>query len=222
VKKLIFVNILFVKMNLNQYPSTLLENAVNEFSKLPGIGRKTALRLVLFLLRQDLDEVEMFGNAIISLKKEIKYCCVCHNISDTDICHICSNKSRDKQTVCVVENIKDVMSVENTQQFRGLYHVLGGIISPMDGIGPTDLEIESLVERVKIGDIKEVILALSTTMEGDTTNFYIFRKLAPYNIKITTIARGVSIGDELEYADEVTLGRSILNRTDFTDSFKNK
>lgn len=207
-------------MNLNQYPSTLLENAISEFSKLPGIGRKTALRLVLYLLRQDIEDVEKFGNSIISLKKEIKYCKVCHNISDTEICHICSNTSRDSKTICVVENIKDVMSVENTQQFRGLYHVLGGIISPMDGIGPNNLEIESLVERVKTGDIKEVIMALSTTMEGDTTIFYIFRKLSPYNIKITTIARGVSIGDELEYADEITLGRSILNRTEFTDSFK--
>ena len=207
-------------MNLNQYPSTLLENAISEFSKLPGIGRKTALRLVLYMLRQDVEEVEKFGNSIISLKKEIKYCKLCHNISDTEICHICSNPSRDSETICVVENIKDVMSVENTHQFRGLYHVLGGIISPMDGIGPNNLEIESLVERVKTGDIKEVIMALSTTMEGDTTIFYIFRKLSPYNIKITTIARGVSIGDELEYADEITLGRSILNRTEFTDSFK--
>ncbi len=207
-------------MSLNQYPSTLLENAVQEFSKLPGIGRKTALRLVLYLLRQDVDDVEAFGNAIISLKKEIKYCRVCHNISDTEVCHICNNQSRDSSTICIVENIKDVMAVENTQQFRGLYHVLGGIISPMDGIGPNDLEIESLVERVKAGNIREIILALSTTMEGDTTNFYIFRKLAAYDAKITTIARGVSIGDELEYADEVTLGRSILNRTNFTDSFK--
>jgi recombination protein RecR len=208
-------------MSLNQYPSILLENAVNEFAKLPGIGRKTALRLVLHLLRREEEDVDLFGNTIISLRKDVKYCRVCHNISDTDVCQICSNTSRDKETICVVENIKDVMSVENTQQFRGLYHVLGGIISPMDGIGPNDLEIESLVERVGKGGIKEVILALSTTMEGDTTNFYIFRKLATYDVKITTIARGVSIGDELEYADEITLGRSILNRTNFTDSFKN-
>jgi len=207
-------------MSLNQFPSTLLENAVNEFAKLPGVGRKTALRLALFLLRQDADAVEVFGNAMITLKREVKYCRVCHNISDTEICQICSTPSRDSQTVCVVENIRDVMAVENTQQFKGLYHVLGGIISPMDGIGPNDLQIESLVERAKSGNIQEVILALSATMEGDTTNFYIFRKLAPYNIKITTIARGVSIGDELEYTDEVTLGRSILNRTNFTDSFK--
>lgn len=203
-----------------QYSSSLLENAVNEFAKLPGIGRKTALRLVLYLLKQSENEVDAFGNAMIRLRKEIVYCKVCHNISDTEVCHICSNQSRDSLTVCVVENIKDVMFIENTQQFKGLYHVLGGIISPMDGIGPADLEIESLVNRVKTGDVKEVILALSTTMEGDTTNFYIFRKLAPTNIKITTIARGIAIGDEIEYADEVTLGRSILNRVEFTNSFK--
>ena len=203
-----------------QYSSSLLENAVNEFAKLPGIGRKTALRLVLYLLKQSENEVDAFGNAMIRLRKEIVYCRVCHNISDTEVCHICSNQSRDSLTVCVVENIKDVMFIENTQQFKGLYHVLGGIISPMDGIGPADLEIESLVNRVKTGDVKEGILALSTTMEGDTTNFYIFRKLAPTNIKITTIARGIAIGDEIEYADEVTLGRSILNRVEFTNSFK--
>jgi len=198
----------------------LLENAVNEFAKLPGIGRKTALRLVLHLLKQSEHEVEVFGNSFIQLRKEIIYCKVCHNISDTEVCRICGNPSRDHETVCVVENIKDVMTIENTQQFRGLYHVLGGIISPMDGIGPSDLEIESLILRATSEGIKEVILALSTTMEGDTTNFYIFRKLAPLNVKITTIARGIAIGDELEYADEVTLGRSILNRVEFTNSFK--
>jgi len=198
----------------------LLENAVNEFAKLPGIGRKTALRLVLHLLKQSEHEVEVFGNSFIQLRKEIIYCKVCHNISDTEVCRICGNPSRDHETVCVVENIKDVMTIENTQQFRGLYHVLGGIISPMDGIGPSDLEIESLILRATNEGIKEVILALSTTMEGDTTNFYIFRKLAPLNVKITTIARGIAIGDELEYADEVTLGRSILNRVEFTNSFK--
>jgi len=203
-----------------QFSSGLLENAVHEFSKLPGIGRKTALRLALHLLKQPDNEVETFGNALINLRKHIVYCRVCHNISDTEICNICSNPSRDNETVCVVENINDVMSIENTQQFRGLYHVLGGIISPMDGVGPSDLEIESLLKRVQNNGIKEVILALSTTMEGDTTNFYIFRKLAPFNIKVTTIARGISIGDELEYADEVTLGRSILNRVEFTNSFK--
>ncbi len=202
------------------FSSTLLENAVNEFAKLPGIGRKTALRLVLHLLKQSEGEVDLFGNTFIRLRKEIVYCKVCHNISDTEICHICANPGRDSKTVCVVENIKDVMSVENTQQYKGLYHVLGGIISPMDGVGPNDLEIESLVKRVQDEDIKEVILALSTTMEGDTTNFYIFRKLSSLGVKITTIARGIAIGDELEYADEVTLGRSIVNRVEFTNSFK--
>ncbi len=209
-------------MIVQQYPSALLENAVNEFAKLPGIGRKTALRLVLHLLKQDEPDVELFGNSIIKLKKEAKHCRCCHNISDTDVCDICVNPSRDKSIICVVETIKDVMSIENTQQFKGLYHVLGGIISPMDGIGPTDLEIDSLVQRVKTENIKEVILALSPTMEGDTTNFYIFKKLAPENIKITTIARGIAIGDELEYADEITLGRSIINRVSFTDSFPGK
>ncbi len=199
-----------------QYPSQLLERAINEFSKLPGIGRKTALRLVLHLLRQDTEAVELFGNAIVTLKREVKYCKVCHNISDTDTCQICANPSRDSSTVCVVENIRDVMIVEGTQQFRGLYHVLGGVISPMDGIGPNDLQIDSLVERVKKGDVKEVIFALSTTMEGDTTNFYIYRKLEKLPVKLSVLARGVSIGDELEYTDEVTLGRSIVNRTPFT------
>lgn len=200
-----------------QFPSQLLEKAVQEFSKLPGIGRKTALRLVLHLLRQDADSVAQFADAVGRLKQEVKYCRVCHNISDSDTCPICSDPRRDVTTVCVVENIQDVMAVENTQQYHGLYHVLGGVISPMDGIGPSDLEIDSLVERVKSGGVKEVILALSSTMEGDTTNFYIFRKLAPFtDIKLTIIARGISVGDELEYTDEVTLGRSILNRTPFT------
>mgnify|MGYP003801546563 FL=1 len=198
----------------------MLENAVHEFSKLPGIGRKTALRLVLHLLKQPENDVDIFGNSLIRLRKEIIYCKVCHNISDTEVCQICANPGRETETVCVVENIKDVMSIENTQQYKGLYHVLGGVISPMDGIGPSDLEIESLVNRVKTENIKEVILALSTTMEGDTTNFFIFRKLAPSNVKITTIARGVAIGDELEYADEITLGRSILHRVEFSNSFK--
>ena len=167
-----------------QYPSTLLEKAVGEFAKLPGIGRKTAMRLVLHLLRQETSTVEAFGSAVVRLKHEVKYCRVCHNISDTDTCQICSNPQRDASTVCVVENIRDVMAVENTQQYKGLYHVLGGVISPMDGIGPSDLQIDSLVERVKSGVVKEVILALSSTMEGDTTNFFIFRKLAPYDVKI--------------------------------------
>lgn len=200
---------------IQQYPSRLLERAVQEFSKLPGIGRKTALRLVLHLLRQDTDDVMQFTNAISQMKQEVKFCRVCHNISDQDVCPICSDQRRDSSTICVVENIQDVMAVENTQQFTGLYHVLGGLISPMDGIGPSDLEIDSLVARVVEGDIKEVILALSSTMEGDTTNFYIFRKLAAYDVKISIIARGIAVGNELEYTDEVTLGRSILNRTPF-------
>ena len=200
---------------IQQYPSRLLERAVHEFSQLPGIGRKTALRLVLHLLRQDADDVFQFTDAISRMKEEVKFCKVCHNISDQDVCPICSNDRRDSSTICVVENIQDVMAVENTQQFTGLYHVLGGLISPMDGIGPADLEIESLVSRVSEGHVKEVILALSSTMEGDTTNFYIFRKLAPYDVKISIIARGIAVGNELEYTDEVTLGRSILNRTPF-------
>ncbi|MGQ8335860.1 recombination mediator RecR [Sunxiuqinia sp. A32] len=201
-----------------KFPSRLLENAVNEFSKLPGIGRKTALRLVLHLLRQDREEVTFFGESIIQLRNDIKHCKVCHNISDSEICNICSHPARVPEIVCVVENIKDVMSIENTQQFNGLYHVLGGIISPMDGIGPSDLEINSLIERVQEGTITEVILALSTTMEGDTTNFFIYKKLKDLNVRISTLARGVSIGDELEYADEITLGRSIKNRMNFEDS----
>ncbi|MBQ3681431.1 MAG: recombination protein RecR [Paludibacteraceae bacterium] len=207
-------------MNDEQYPSQLLQNAVDEFSKLPGIGRKTALRLVLNMLRRDEEDVNRFANAVIRLRSEVRYCSVCHNISDTETCQICSNPTRDKTTICVVETVKDVMSVENTQQYRGLYHVLGGVISPMDGIGPNDLEIESLVKRVSDGGIKEVILALSPTMEGDTTNFFLFKKLSGFDVKITTIARGVAVGDELQYADEVTLGRSIMNRVDFTDSFR--
>lgn len=201
-----------------QYPSQLLERAVQEFSRLPGVGRKTALRLVLHLLRQTDDDVMQFTETIARMKQEVKYCRVCHNISDSDVCPICSDPHRDPTTVCVVENIQDVLAVENTQQFSGLYHVLGGVISPMDGIGPSDLEIDSLVERVKAGDIKEVILALGSTMEGDTTGFYIFRRLAPYDVKLSIIARGISVGDELEYTDEVTLGRSILNRTEFKGS----
>ena len=198
-----------------QYPSQLLEKAVQEFSKLPGIGRKTALRLVLWLLRQDDSDVSLFTKAINELKSGVKYCKVCHNISDTDICPICDDPRRDKTTVCVVENIQDVMAIENTQQFRGLYHVLGGVISPMDGMGPGDIEIDSLVQRVAEGTVQEVILALSPTMEGDTTNFYIYRKLVPTGVKVSVIARGIAVGNELEYADEVTLGRSITNRTLF-------
>ena len=206
---------------MNQkYPSALLENAVNEFAKLPGIGRKTALRLILHLLRQDDATVDNFSQALVSLKHQVKYCKVCHNICDNEVCSTCQDKSRDPSTVCVVENIKEVMAIENTMQYKGLYHVLGGIISPIDGIGPADLEIESLVERVSNGGINEIILALSTTMEGDTTNFYIYKKLSPYNVKVSMIGRGISIGDEIEYADEVTLGRSILNRTLFNESYR--
>jgi recombination protein RecR len=198
-----------------QYPSQLLEKAVEAFATLPGIGRKTALRLVLFLLRQEPSEVERFANALTTMRQEIHHCRVCHNISDTDLCPICADQGRDHTTVCVVENIRDVMAIENTAQYKGVYHVLGGIISPMEDMGPGDLEIQSLISRVSEGGIKEVILALSPTMEGDTTNFYISRKLAPYDVRLSVIARGISVGDELEYADEVTLGRSILNRTPF-------
>ena len=197
-----------------QFPSVLLERAVGEFAKLPGVGRKTAMRLVLHLLRQEPEAVESFADALTTLKHEAKFCKVCHNISDTETCRICSNPQRDASTVCVVENIRDVMAVEATQQYRGLYHVLGGVISPIDGIGPNYLQIDSLVERVKAGGISEVILAF-TTMEGDTTNFYIYRKLEPLGVKLSIIARGIAVGDELEYADEVTLGRSIVNRTPF-------
>ena len=199
-----------------QYPSALLERAVSEFAKLPGIGRKTALRLSLHLLRRQTADVDAFGEAIVRLKHEVKYCRVCHNISDGDVCPICSDRRRDGSLICVVENIQDVMAVENTQQFNGLYHVLGGIISPMDGLGPADLEIDSLVSRVEQGGIDEVILALSSTMEGDTTNFYISRRLAHTGVRLSVIARGISVGDELEYTDEVTLGRSIINRTPFS------
>jgi recombination protein RecR len=205
-----------------QYPSQLLDSAVDEFAKLPGIGRKTALRLVLHLLRQEPQRALQLGESVIRLRREVRYCDVCHNISDTERCAICSDASRDASTVCVVENVKEVMVVEATRQFHGLYHVLGGLISPMDGVGPQQLQIDSLVERVKAGGIQEVILALSTTMEGDTTNFYIYRRLGQFpDLKVTTLARGVSVGDEIEYADEITLGRSIQNRTPFADSFRN-
>ena len=204
----------------HQYSSQLLQTAVDEFGKLPGIGHKTALRLVLHLLRQEPARAEALGEAVIRLRREVKYCHVCHNISDTDTCTLCADQRRDGSTICVVENVKEVMIVEATHQFNGLYHVLGGLISPMDGIGPSQLQIDSLVERVRASGVSEVILALSTTIEGDTTNFYIFRKLAQFpDLKVTTLARGVSVGDELEYTDEVTLGRSLLNRTLFADSF---
>lgn len=198
---------------MDRYPSTLLEKAVGEISRLPGIGRKTALRLALHLLRQEPDTVDALAEALVRLRHDVKYCKVCHNISDTDVCPMCSDHSRDTSVICVVENVQDVMAIENTQQFHGLYHVLGGIISPMDGIGPSDLNIDSLVERVGQGGVKEVILALSSTMEGDTTNFYISRRLEKHDVAVSVIARGISVGNELEYTDEVTLGRSILNRT---------
>ncbi|HKR04181.1 MAG TPA: recombination mediator RecR [Bacteroidia bacterium] len=203
---------------MNTYSSKLLEDAVNEFAALPGIGRKTALRLVLSLLKRPAAEIEQFGNTIIRLRTNINYCKSCNNISETEICNICSNPKRDKNIVCVVEDIRDVLAVENTNQYTGLYHVLGGIISPMEGIGPSQLNIESLLEKALSGTIDEVIMALSTTMEGDTTVFYLYKKLKPFDVKISTIARGIAIGGELEYADEITLGRSIINRTPYENS----
>ncbi len=205
-------------MNIEKYPSRLLENAVNEFSRLPGIGRKSALRLVLHLLRQEKEAVVAFGESLIQLRKEIKHCKVCHNISDSETCQICANPARNRSVICVVENIRDVMLFENTHQYNGLYHVLGGIISPMDGIGPADLEIDSLIRRSETEDITEIILALPTTMEGDTTNFYIFRKLKGKPVRVTTLARGIAVGDDLEYTDEVTLGRSLVNRVPYENS----
>jgi len=203
-------------MDSINYPSVLLKDAVDELAKLPGIGKKTALRLALHLLKEDKKSVELFGNSIIKMRNEIIYCSVCHNISDKEVCQICSSAKRDSSIICVVESTKDVMAIESTQQYKGLYHVLGGVISPMDGIGPSDLNIKTLEQRITKDNIKEVIFALSTTMEGDTTNFYLYKKLGKLNTKITTLSRGVSIGDELEYADQITLGRSILGRTDFT------
>ena len=197
------------------YPSRLLEDAVNEFSTLPGIGHKTALRLVLHLLRQDKAALEKFGDTIARLGREIRYCRICMNMCNDEICPVCADIRRDHSVICVVETIKDVMIIENTQQYRGVYHVLGGIISPMDGMGPADLHISALEERMKNGKVRELILALSATMEGDTTNYYIYRKLNAYNPVFSTLARGVSIGDELEYTDEITLGRSIINRIPF-------
>lgn len=207
-------------MDTNQFPSTLLQEAVDAFASLPGLGKKTALRLVLHLLRQEKEEVEKFGGSFIRLINEIAYCKVCYNISDQEVCNICAQASRNRKLVCVVESVKDVMSVENTHQYRGLYHVLGGIISPMDGVGPKQLKIEELVERVEKEGVEEVILALSTTMEGDTTNFYLFRQLEKTNVKVSIIARGMGIGDELEYVDELTLGRSITDRLPFRSMLK--
>jgi recombination protein RecR len=207
-------------MEPSKYSSRLLEKSVFEFAKLPGIGRKTALRLVLHLLRQDREEVNALTSSLVQLREEIHNCKVCHNISDTEVCSICSNQGRNQSLICVVENIRDVMAIESTQQFTGLYHVLGGIISPMEGIGPANLTINSLLERMSTGEVREVILALSATMEGDATNFFIYRKMADFPVKVTTLARGVAIGDELEYTDEITLGRSLLNRTPFEDSLR--
>lgn len=208
-------------MNTQQYPSKLLESAVDQFSRLPGIGRKTALRLVLHLLRQPNADVEKFVRSISTFRNEIKTCRECHNMSDTEVCHICSNPRRNASVLCVVENVKDVMSIENTGQFTGLYFVLGGLISPMEGIGPADLNIGALVNKIAEGNVKEVILALSATMEGDTTNFYIFKKLNSFPIEVTTIARGVAFGNEIENADEVTLGRAITNRVKFESILSN-
>jgi recombination protein RecR len=202
-------------MSFSEYPSKLLENAVNEFASLPGIGRKTAFRLVMNLLKRDPEEVRRFGECLIKLHGEIHYCNVCNSISDSETCNICSDEKRDRSLICVVENIQDVMAIENTRQYKGVYHVLGGVISPVDGIGPADLKIDTLEEKVKNGGVSEIIFALSTTMEGDTTNFYLFRRLDKYNVYLTTLARGVAIGDELEYTDEITLGRAINNRNPY-------
>lgn len=202
-------------------PSKILQNAVDQIASLPGIGKKTALRLALSLLKRNEDEISVFSNAILNLKHEIKQCKQCYNLSDHEVCSICENPHRNKQLICVVEDIRDVMAIESTGQFKGHYHVLGGIISPMDGIGPNDLKITELLSRLNNGNVSEIILALSTTMEGDTTAFYLFKKLASHSINLTTIARGVSIGDELEYIDEITLGRSILNRLPYNKTILN-
>lgn len=204
------------------FNSHLLDNAVAELAKLPGIGQKTALRLALHMLRQDKDMATNLGKSLIEMRENIRYCERCHNISETEICPICSNRKRDQSVVCVVENVKDVITIESTREHNGLYHVLGGLISPLDGISPADLEIDSLVRRVETENINEIILALSPTMEGDTTNFYIYRKLAHTQVRITMLARGLSIGNELEYTDELTLGRSIQNRMLFSDTFHDK
>lgn len=204
---------------MNNFSSKLLETAVNELAKLPGIGKKSAIRLALHLLRQNIHEVESLGNALIKMRNEIIFCKNCYNISDTEICEICSNQNRDSGLICVVEDVRDVMAIENTAQYKGLYHVLGGVISPMDGIGPGDLNITPLLLRLENQPIREIIMALSPTMEGDTTNFYIYKRLKNINILITTIARGVSIGDNLEFTDEITLGRSIVNRLPYESTF---
>ena len=203
-----------------EFSSKLLERAVNEMSQLPGIGKRTALRLVLHMLKQPKEQITSLSNALQSMRNDIKFCKSCYNISDVDLCEICSNPNRDETIICVVEDVRDVMAIENTSSFKGLYHVLGGKISPMDGIGPHDLNIQSLVDKVKAGIVNELIFALSSTMEGDTTNFYIFKQIQDYKINVSTIARGISVGDELEYADEITLGRSIVNRIPFEATLK--
>jgi recombination protein RecR len=208
-------------MNIQSFPSKLLEDAVGQFSKLPGIGRKTALRLVLHLLKQPVDEVEQFSSAITTLKTQIKHCTDCNSISDTSKCSICANPHRDSTTLCVVESIKDVMSIESTNQYKGLYYVLGGLINPMEGIGPADINIGGLITKVGTGYVKEVIMALSATLEGDTTSFYIYKKLGQFSVPVSVIARGVAFGDDLEYTDEITLGRAILNRTKFESTISN-
>jgi len=214
-----FAELKATKMQTHTYPSKLLERAVEELAKLPGIGNRTALRLALHLLRQPQPDVEQFLTAIGEMKNNIRFCSLCHNISDTDICSICSSPSRDKSTICVVETIKDVMSIENTMQYKGVYHVLGGVINPMEGIGPNDLTINSLIERLSTSEVNEVIMALSATTEGDTTNFFIYKKIKSFPVVVTTLARGVAFGNELEYTDEVTLGRALLNRVRFDNSF---
>ncbi|MFA6924648.1 MAG: recombination mediator RecR [Bacteroidales bacterium] len=200
---------------MNNFSSKLLEDAVNQFAKLPGVGKKTAIRYVLHLLKEDNAQVLDFGNTIMKLREEIKFCKSCHNISDNEVCEICSAKNRDKSLVCVVEDIRDVIAIENTNQYNGIYHVLGGVISPMDGVGPSDLNISTLLDKARNNEIKEIVLALKTTIEGDTTCFYIFKKLKEYEVNVSTIARGIAIGDELEYTDEITLGKSILNRVPY-------
>ena len=204
-----------------EFSSKLLEKAVNEMAQLPGIGKRTALRLVLHLLKQPSEQTYFLSNALTTMRDEIKFCTSCHNISDVEVCEICNNAKRNHKIICVVEDIRDVMAIENTNQFKGIYHVLGGKISPIDGVGPSQLNIISLTEKVKLGEVDELIFALSSTMEGDTTNFYIFKQIKDFNIKTSTIARGIAVGDELEYADEVTLGRSILNRVPFESSIQN-
>jgi recombination protein RecR len=204
-----------------EFSSKLLEKAVNEMAQLPGIGKRTALRLVLHLLKQPTEQTQFLSQALTTMREEVKFCTSCHNISDVEVCEICSNASRNHKIICVVEDIRDVMAIENTNQFRGVYHVLGGKISPIDGVGPSQLNIITLVEKVKTGNIEEVIFALSSTMEGDTTNFYVFKQIKEYNVKTSTIARGIAVGDELEYADEVTLGRSIIQRVPFENAIKN-